>query len=133
VINRPGWIDDKRFETNEKRVANRETLEPRIEEIVATKTRDDWVEILDKENIPWGDVNTLEEVLNHPVVEARDLVTEIELDGKEVKVIEHPITFGDNDVRHESTPDLGEDTGAILEELGITRAEIQRLDDEDII
>ena len=133
VINRPGWIDDKRFETNEKRVVNRETLEPRIEEIVATKTRGDWVEKLDKENIPWGDVNTLEEVLNHPVVEARDLVTEIEMDGKEVKVIEHPITFGDNDVRHESTPDLGEDTGAILEELGITRAEIQRLDDEDII
>jgi crotonobetainyl-CoA:carnitine CoA-transferase CaiB-like acyl-CoA transferase len=133
VVECPEWADDERFETNEKRVDNREALEPRIEEIFATRTRDEWVEKLDRHGIPWGDVNTIEEVLSHPVVEERDLVAEMETDDGPVKVIDNPMGFHALDVRHEPTPDLGEDTDAVLGDLGLSDEEIDRLRRDDVV
>lgn len=133
VVCRPNWLDDDRFDTNEKRVDNRETLEPMIEDIFGMKTRDQWVNELDRHGIPWGDVNTIEEVLNHPVVQERGLIKEMETEDGPVKVLDNPMGFDALDVRHEPIPALGEDTDAVLAELGLPPEEIERLHREDVV
>jgi crotonobetainyl-CoA:carnitine CoA-transferase CaiB-like acyl-CoA transferase len=133
IVDRPEWVEDERFETNEKRVQNRETLEQAIKNIFTTKTRDEWVALLDEHGIPWGDVNSIPEVLSHPVVEERDLLTTVETENGPIKVVDHPIDFGENETRQERMPGLGEHTEQILSELGHSEADIERLRSEGVI
>lgn len=133
IVDRPEWFEDERFESNEKRVRNRETLEPAIEDIFMTKPRDEWVTLLDEHGIPWGDVNSIPEVLSHPVVEERNLLTTVETDDGPLEVVDHPIDFGESETRQERMPGLGEHTDAILAELGHSEADIERLRNEDVI
>ena len=133
IVDRPGWVESDRFESNEKRVRNRDVLEPMIEEIIETMSREELIEKLEANDIPWGNVNTLDEVLSHPVVEERDLIYEMETKVGDVKVIKHPMGFGAVDVQHNPMPDLGEDTDDILDEIGLTPEEIEELDRSGVI
>jgi len=132
IVDRPEWVKDERFKTNEKRVRNRETLESDIEEILTTKTRDEWVALLDEHEIPWGDVNSIPDVVSHPVVEEQDLLTTVETDNGSIEVVDHPIDFGESETRQQRMPALGEHTKTILVEHGYSEADIERLQNEGV-
>lgn len=74
MINRDGWVTDERFKTNSLRKQNEVVLAGYISEITKTKTRDEWIELLQKYKIPGGRVNTVEEAFQQPQVMARNLV-----------------------------------------------------------
>jgi len=133
VIDRPDLLDDDRFETNEKRVEHRETLELILEEEIAADTRDAWAERLDDAGLPWGDVNEIDEVLAHPQTEHLGMITEIETDDGPLAVVDNPIDMSSLEVRREKMPDLGEHSESILSELGYSPAEIEALQDADVI
>lgn len=133
VIERPDLLEDSRFETNEKRIENRETFEPIVEAEIAEHPREYWVERLEDAGLPWGDVNDIGDVVDHPQVEALDLVREIETDEGPIKTIANPLDMSTLDVRRDRMPDLGEHSIAILEDLGYGDAEIERLEDEGVI
>jgi formyl-CoA transferase len=77
LVGREEWLDDPRFESNPKRVQNRELLLPLIEEVIAAKTCDEWTELFVKSAIPCGPVNDMEHVFSDPQVLHRDMIAEV--------------------------------------------------------
>jgi formyl-CoA transferase len=59
-------------------VENREILLPLIAEVLATKTCDEWMEILVEAAVPCGPVNNMEALFSDPQIAHRDMVTEVE-------------------------------------------------------
>ena len=78
AVGREEWRDDPRFESNPKRVENRETLLPLVAEVIATKSCDEWMEILVEAAIPCGPVNNMEALFSDPQIAHRDMVAEVE-------------------------------------------------------
>jgi len=77
VVGREEWIDDPRFESNPKRVENRELLLPLVEKLIAAKSCDEWVELFVNSAIPCGPVNDMEHVFSDPQVQHRDMIAEV--------------------------------------------------------
>jgi len=113
------WVDDIRFESNPKRVENRETLLPLIEEELVKKTCDEWMEILVEAAVPCGPVNDMEHLFADPQVKHRNMIAEVEhptigalrLGGIPIKYSETPGSI------RRPPPLLGEHTDEVLSEV----------------
>ena len=66
VLDHPEWVNDPRFATNIKRMANRSVLDPLVAEIFAVHTRDQMVAKLEASKIAYGRVSTMDDLVNHP-------------------------------------------------------------------
>lgn len=133
VIDRPDLLEDSRFESNEKRVQNRDVFEPIVVEEIRSRPRDYWAEALESAGIPWGDVNRIDEVADHPQIEALDLVREFETDRGSIRFVDNPLRMSTLDLRRDPMPDLGEDSRALLRELGYDDEEIDAFADAGVI
>jgi formyl-CoA transferase len=74
---RPDLASDPRFVTNPLRVQNRAVLVPLLEQMVALRTRDDWIARLEAVGVPCGPINDLADVFDNPQVQARGLAMDI--------------------------------------------------------
>src|ERR1700726_753078 len=74
LIGLPELADDPRFVSNPQRVANRAQLIPLIEAALATRSSAAWAEDLTRVGIPAGAINSIDAALEHPQVQARDMV-----------------------------------------------------------
>jgi formyl-CoA transferase/CoA:oxalate CoA-transferase len=128
--------DDPRFVSNAARNANRPALVALLQEALATKSYEEWEAILMPAGIPMGAINTLDQAVAHPQVEARGVLVEnthpvagtIRMVGPPVRMSDTPGTV------RRPAPLLGEHTAQVLRErLGMTDAEIARLHDARVI
>ena len=88
----------------------------RVAEVVASRTLADWRELLAAADLPIEPVLTAAEAAEHPQLRARDLLRRAE-DG--LYRLAFPARFGAERPRAaERIPELGEDTDAVLAELG---------------
>jgi crotonobetainyl-CoA:carnitine CoA-transferase CaiB-like acyl-CoA transferase len=127
VLERPDLLADPRFATVEGRRTNRGDLEATIEGIIASADHDVWLERLRAADLPYGEVRGIAQVLAHPQVAARQMIREVDSPVGRVPVIGSPLRLSDSPARYERIPDLGEDTAAVLAEIGYDEAEIARL------
>jgi crotonobetainyl-CoA:carnitine CoA-transferase CaiB-like acyl-CoA transferase len=119
VLDLEELAEDPRFCTNPQRVKHRDILVKILEEKFLTKTRAEWLEKLNKEGIPAGPINNLEEVFRDPQVSHLKMVKEVVHPrmGK-VKLIRNPVTFSETPASiYLPPPLLGEHTEEILEQL----------------
>lgn len=133
VVERPELASDPRFKTNAARVENREALEPLVEEIIASEPRKHWVERLQSSGLPWGDVNHIDDVLDHPRTVESGLVRSMETDVGDVRYIDNPLDLGGLDLRRDPFPGLGEHTAEILDEMGYSAGDVERLREDGVI
>lgn len=133
VIERPELLEDRRFSTVETRRENRDVLEGMIEEIFLQKNHDEWLERLSQAELPHGKIRGIAQVLAHPQVIARQMIREVESPVGRVPVIASPLNLSDSPARYDRIPDLGEDTEAILHELGYDDANIAQLRRDSVI
>ena len=135
AVGRHELAEDPRFRTSPDRVKNRAETVALVQDIVRTRTRDEWVALLLDLGVPCAPINTLKEALDHPQTAARGLVLEYphEVLGP-IKTIALPILF-DGAPRDAGTPPpmLGEHSRAVLQEIGYEDAEIARLAGSGII
>lgn len=126
---------DERFRTNSKRLENRETLIPILAEKMKTKTSKQWLMILNEGGIPCGPINNMKELFQEKQVEAREMYTELaHPKAGTVPLVGSPLKFSRTPVKMERHPPLaGEHTDEVLGELGLSKDEIQKLKDENII
>lgn len=129
-------MTDPRFATNAARVSNREELIATLQEIFLTNSYEEWEELLLKHGIPVGAINTIDQVVNHPQVKAREMIVEsehpvagkVQLVGVPVKLSETP-----GSVR-EPAPLLGQHTDEVLRTyLGMGETEITALRQAGVI
>jgi crotonobetainyl-CoA:carnitine CoA-transferase CaiB-like acyl-CoA transferase len=128
-LERPDLTDDPRFATFDVRLARRDELIPLLAGEFRTRTTQEWLDRLTGE-VPCAPVNSVEQALAEPQVQARGMIVETENEtfgrmrhvGTAIKVV------GQEREHHEPAPDLGEDTDEILrEELGYPPERIARL------
>jgi itaconate CoA-transferase len=133
VIERPELLADPRFATVEGRRKNRAELEETIENIFLERDHKYWLGQLKKAELPHGIVRGIAQVLAHPQVAARKLIREAESPVGKIPVIANALKMSDSPARYDRIPALGEDSEAILGELGYNAAEIATLRGEKII
>ena len=104
-------------------------LEQRAEELFRSKTSGEWLRILAERNIPAGPVRFIEEMFDDPQVVANGLVDEfIHSNEGAVKMVGHYARFSGTPLPHAPpSPGLGEHTSEILNWLGYTPEEVERL------
>ena len=120
AVGHPEWIDDERFNTLLKRSEYATELIAMLDEIFATKTREEWGEIFDaQEALWWAPVQNLEEVLADEQVHAAGGLCEVP-DGDSTTLLPAtPADFhGTPWAPTSMAPSLGQHTDEILEELG---------------
>jgi crotonobetainyl-CoA:carnitine CoA-transferase CaiB-like acyl-CoA transferase len=106
-----------------------------LDELFATRSRDDWVERLRAADIVAAPINTLLEASNDPDVVANGYVAEVDYPkyGKRLKVHGSPWNFSETPAQIGIAPELGADNDAVLAEFGYTPAQIDDFRQRKII
>ncbi len=123
------WARDERFATNAARVRNRLELLPLLRQATVMKTTAEWIALLEKSAVPCGPINDLAGVFADPQVQHRGLRVDMpHAAGGSAPQVGNPIRFSATpvDYRH-APPVLGQDTDAILGELGRSAEDIAAL------
>ena len=107
----------------------REEILSRLSEIFLTRTREEWVRLLQQEDIPISPVNDMEEAFRDPHILYRRMVEEVEdPDLGKVRQVGVAIKLSKTPGRVEGVAPLpGEHTEQILKELNYRADEIERL------
>lgn len=130
VIDRPGWLDDPRFATMEARRRNREVLDALVAEIIATRPRDEWFELLERAGLPFGEVREIPEVVGHPQLAHRRMIVEATSPVGPIPLARFALSDPD---RPRHVPGLGEHTREVLKDMGLPDSELDDLFSRGII
>ena len=136
AVDRPDLASDERFSLAQNRVRNREVLTPIVTDIIKTRTRDDWLTMLQRLGIPCGAIRSVGEVCSGEILASRNMVVEMQhATAGIVKGVKNPAHFSASPIdTYSAPPTLGEHTNAVLSELlGLSHDDIQRLHDAAVI
>jgi itaconate CoA-transferase len=133
VLERPDVAHDPRFTTNTGRVAEREALTALIAEVFSNLTADDVIERLDRAQIANAAMNTVQEFIDHPQLAARDRWREVDSSAGPLRALLPPVTNSTFTYAMRPIPALGQQTDAILAELGYGTDEIEQLKEEGVV
>ncbi|GAA0757370.1 CoA transferase [Ideonella azotifigens] len=135
AIGRPDLAADPALADNAGRVARVEELDRTIALWAQQRTATEVLALLGQVSVPAGKVYTAKDIAEDPHFRARDmLLSQTTRDGHTLEVpgIVPKLTGTPGGVRS-SAPRLGEDTDAVLRELGLTAAQIAALRDRRIV
>src|SRR5688572_6690142 len=78
VLGNAEWKDDARFRSNRDRMANLPALVDAMSDVLASRTKAEWIAAFDAAGVPVGPVHTIGEALSHPQALARGMVVDLE-------------------------------------------------------
>ncbi len=128
--------DDPRYATNSARVAHRKGLVERLEAILRTRTRAEWLQALEPAGVPCGPINDIAEVFQDPQVQSRGLARQYRRpDGSTVPGVANPIRYSATPIADApAAPQLGADTFSVLQEwLRMDADEIRQLREAGVV
>ncbi|MBN2074104.1 MAG: CoA transferase [Dehalococcoidales bacterium] len=136
IIGHLELMDDEKYQTGASRTEHYDELAPILNEVLKTKTTDEWIKELSEVGIPCGPINNIAEVAADPQVEHRNMIIDVPHPklGK-VKMINTPVKLSrtPGSVKA-SAPELGQNTREIFQDLlGLTNDELNELSDSGII
>jgi crotonobetainyl-CoA:carnitine CoA-transferase CaiB-like acyl-CoA transferase len=135
VLGHPEWRADPRFATNSARMANLDALTDAMSDVLATRTRAEWLAAFDAAGVPAGPVQTIGEALTHPQTLARGMVVDLQHpEAGRTKALGCPLHFSATPTRvTRPSPMLGEHTRELLREYGYDDAQIDTLVSEGVV
>lgn len=132
LMGREDLLDDPRFESKSARANHVDVIDEFVGEWVASRSKSELVEVLLEHNVPCAPVQTVQEVVDDPHLEARGMLNYLPNKGAgrtEIPVPGSPIKLSANDSAEVTpSPRLGEHTDNVLAEVaGYTQEEIDAL------
>ena len=134
-FDRPDMLNDPTLATNEDRVAARDRVKPFVAEVIGRHTMADIVRICEDIGIPFAPVARTKDLFDDPQLNAHDRMLRTVLPNGEVtKLPRLPIEMDSHDLGLRlQPPRVGEQSRAILAELGLDDAEITALERDGIV
>jgi len=128
-------INDPRFDSHEKRVQNSTLIISMLDEIIATRTRDEWAKRFETYKLVWEPESTVGEVLADPQVSANDLIARVSHpSGQNFELLRVPYQFSETRIEpHFSAPEFGQHTEEVLTELGYDWDQIAYMKEKRVI
>jgi crotonobetainyl-CoA:carnitine CoA-transferase CaiB-like acyl-CoA transferase len=135
ALDHPEWLDDPRFKSPALRDQNIDARLQMTQDVLKTRTTEEWLGRLEKEGVPCAPVLTRDQVIAHPQVLASDLVLESD----------HPVAGRLRQTRaaarftqtptelRRGAPMLGEHNFEVLAELGFSRQQVEDLQSKGVI
>jgi CoA:oxalate CoA-transferase len=129
VLDLPGLKTDPRFQERDIRKQNRKELTPLLEVKLAERSTQDWVELLNTNNVPSGDILSLDDALKQPQIKHRQALKDVEIEGiGTVPLFTLTAKFQQTPGDITSPPPrLSAHTAEVLEGIGITQDELDEL------
>ena len=132
----PDLVDHPRFAKAGDRVRNREELVPLVRSLIRQRTRDEWLERLDKAGVPSGAIRTVGEVCESDLLEARGMIARMEhVSAGVVKAVKNAVNLSATPLdAYAAPPQLGQHTREVLTGLlGYSAAEAEKLARDGVI
>ncbi|HEX9761838.1 MAG TPA: CoA transferase [Acidimicrobiia bacterium] len=127
ALERPDLVED--YPTNEERTANRTSLIRKLDKVFRTRDADHWIALLGQAGLPVGRVLSLAEAFDDPQARHHEMLVEFEHPiAGHVRTTGSPIRVDDRAARSDALPPtLGQHTIAVLREMGVDLASIQKM------
>jgi formyl-CoA transferase len=129
ILGAPEWVADERFKDKSARSVNRDALNARIDERLASHDCSYWIERFNAGGVACGLISNMKQALEEPQIEHLGMVKEVvserlgpqRLVGQPMQLTRTPSTIA------RSAPLRGEHTEEILGELGFGPEELTRM------
>jgi formyl-CoA transferase len=121
---------EPRFKTMSQRIVHRAELIPLIADVMRTRAKHEWIELLEAANVPCGPINNMKEVFEDPQVLHRKLRVDMpHPSGGAAAVVRSPLRLSETPVEYRlAPPTLGQHNDEILKGLlGRSDADIAQL------
>ena len=130
----PDALTDPRFQDWAARTANEPALRAIIEEALAADDPRTWEARLTAADVPCGSIWTIDEIVDHPQLEHRDVLQTIDSRYGPMRLVGSGfrLEHGSPSIDREP-PLLGEHTDEILREAGYSPEEIERLHRDAVV
>lgn len=121
-------MSDPRFDSAEKRRAHRPEINAIVESVIKSRTREEWITLLNQAGVPCGPVNNLAQAFSDPQVLHQEMVIESAQPSGPVKMPGFPLKLMETPARlRKPSPQVGEHSVEVLQEFGYHEKEIQSL------
>ncbi len=135
ALEREDLEKDERFDSHAKRVKNHVELIAVLDEIIATKTREEWAKRFEHCKLIWEPETTVPEALADLQSTGDSYIQEIEHpSGNIIKLLGMPFQFNKTPIGPRSAaPELGQHTEDVLLELGYDWSQISQFKEQKVI
>jgi crotonobetainyl-CoA:carnitine CoA-transferase CaiB-like acyl-CoA transferase len=122
-LGRLDLVDDPRFRDSTLRAANADQCVRELQVTFATKTCEEWREILASFDAPWEPMQLASELPDDEQVAANDYVP-LANDTRRYRLVAPPVQFDEHSVSPRRAPNAGEHNDEVLLELGFSNDQI---------
>jgi crotonobetainyl-CoA:carnitine CoA-transferase CaiB-like acyl-CoA transferase len=135
ALEKPEWLEDDRFSTPGGRVRYVTARLQMTAEVIATKSTEHWMKVLDEHHVPSAPVLSRKELLTHEQIVSNELVEEMDQPGLGLVRQPRPAArFSGTPAKIQGVaPTLGEHTREILLENGVSEDQITELFKKDVV
>ncbi len=134
VIGREDLLEDPRFATMQARRENGVACVSTLDDEFASRTYAEWKDVLSRLDAPWAPVQSVPELLDDPQVAANGYIGDVTIDGEVAyRLPAVPVHIDGQPPWLRRAPEHGEDTEAVLMELGYEWESIAALKESGVI
>ena len=134
LIGHEDWLEDPEWNTPEARLPKLDRVFAEIEKWTMTKTKFEVMEILNPLNVPCGPILSMKELAEEPSLRATGTIVEVDHPERGTYLtVGNPIKLSDSPSEVLRSPLLGEHTDEILDEIGMSRDEVEAAKSEGAV
>lgn len=129
LIGKTEWCNSNLFDAK-----NREKISQELKQLFLQKTRDEWVAFAQNTDCCLSPVLALDELEDNAQIKARDsIINQKNNAGTVFSAFNYPLKFEHEISPLKPPPEAGQHTVEIMEKMGFSKTEIEKLKDSDVI